>query len=88
RRYSPPEWIALACYHGHLATIWSPGVLLAERLASLRRWGQLGRSLLPPLGAFCLLSPEYKHLIRCCLPNHPADRPELEEIFGHPWVRG
>ncbi|RLV63739.1 hypothetical protein DV515_00017963 [Chloebia gouldiae] len=29
-----------------------------------------------------------QHLIRWCLAKHPADRPELEEILCHPWVRG
>ncbi|RLV63977.1 hypothetical protein DV515_00017723 [Chloebia gouldiae] len=29
-----------------------------------------------------------QHLIRWCLAKHPADRPELEEISRHPWVRG
>ncbi|NWZ89084.1 PIM1 kinase, partial [Nesospiza acunhae] len=75
--YSPPERIWLGCYHGHAATVRTRG---AAR-------GQLGRSLLPLTGAVCLLSPECQHLIRWCLAKHPADRPELEEILRHPWVR-
>ncbi|XP_064278785.1 serine/threonine-protein kinase pim-3-like [Passer domesticus] len=31
---------------------------------------------------------ECQHLIRWCLAKQPADRPELEEILRHPWVRG
>ncbi|RLV62888.1 hypothetical protein DV515_00018841, partial [Chloebia gouldiae] len=46
------------------------------------------RRLVPVTGAFGLLSPECQHLIRWCLAKHPADRPELEEISRHPWVRG
>ncbi|RLV62648.1 hypothetical protein DV515_00019089 [Chloebia gouldiae] len=52
------------------------------------QWGWLGRRLLPVTGAFGLLSPECQHLIQCCLAKHPEDRPELEEILCHPWVRG
>ncbi|RLV62620.1 hypothetical protein DV515_00019117, partial [Chloebia gouldiae] len=59
-----------------------------SRPGSRRQWGRLGRRLLPVTGAFGLLSPECQHLIRWCLAKHPADRPELEEILCHPWVRG
>ncbi|RLV62295.1 hypothetical protein DV515_00019462, partial [Chloebia gouldiae] len=61
---------------------------LAARPGPCRRRGRLGRRLLLVTGAFGLLSPECQHLIRWCLAKHPADRPELEEISRHPWVRG
>ncbi|RLV62998.1 hypothetical protein DV515_00018726, partial [Chloebia gouldiae] len=61
---------------------------LAARPGPCGRRGRLGRRLLPVTGAFGLLSPECQHLIRWCLAKHPADRPELEEISRHPWVRG
>ncbi|XP_077640574.1 serine/threonine-protein kinase pim-1-like [Lonchura striata] len=50
--------------------------------------GAAGQETLPLTGAFWLLSPELQHLIRWCLAKHPADRPELDEISCHPWVRG
>uniref|UniRef100_A0A8C3UY47 non-specific serine/threonine protein kinase n=1 Tax=Catharus ustulatus TaxID=91951 RepID=A0A8C3UY47_CATUS len=86
--YSPPEWIALGCYHGHSATIWSLGVLLYVMVCgSLPFWGDRG-IVSGQLFLGHQVSPECKHLIRWCLAKHPADRPELEEIFCHPWVRG
>ena len=63
----------------------SPGT---EWVGSHGLWGLLGRSLLPLTGAFCLLSPACEDLIRWCLAKHPADRPELEDILCHPWLRG
>ncbi|XP_032914394.1 serine/threonine-protein kinase pim-1-like [Catharus ustulatus] len=86
--YSPPEWIALGCYHGHSATIWSLGVLLYVMVCgSLPFWDD--RDIVSGQLFFeHQVSPACEDLIRWCLAKHPADRPELEDILCHPWVRG
>ncbi|XP_032914191.1 calcium-dependent protein kinase 27-like isoform X2 [Catharus ustulatus] len=86
--YSPPEWIAIGCYHGHLATIWSLGVLLYVMVCgSLPFWDDCD-TVSGQLFFGHQVSPACEDLIRWCLAKHPADRPELEDILCHPWVRG
>uniref|UniRef100_A0A8C3Y7M1 Serine/threonine-protein kinase n=1 Tax=Catharus ustulatus TaxID=91951 RepID=A0A8C3Y7M1_CATUS len=83
----PPEWIAFGIYYGHSATIWSLGVLLYVMVCgSLPFWND--RDIVSGQLFFGhQVSPACEDLIRWCLAKHPADRPELEDILCHPWVR-
>ncbi|XP_063039170.1 serine/threonine-protein kinase pim-1-like [Melospiza melodia melodia] len=86
--YSTPEWIQHQCYHGEAATIWSLGLLLCHLVMGkhpFRRGQEIirGRILFPRW-----LSQECQDVIKRCLSMQPSDRPSLEELFCHPWVKG
>ncbi|XP_068051067.1 serine/threonine-protein kinase pim-1-like [Anomalospiza imberbis] len=86
--YSPPECICLGRYHGHAATIWSLGVLLYVMVCGNLPFRDDRDTVQGQLSFWQQVSPECQHLIRWCLAKQPADRPQLEEILRHPWVRG
>ncbi|RLW01266.1 hypothetical protein DV515_00008256 [Chloebia gouldiae] len=68
----------------------SPSLLVETNLQTPRRFLHL-QGAVPrqsPSAAKGFIAAECQHLIRWCLAKHPADRPELEEILCHPWVRG
>uniref|UniRef100_A0A8C3UZ32 Serine/threonine-protein kinase n=1 Tax=Catharus ustulatus TaxID=91951 RepID=A0A8C3UZ32_CATUS len=85
--YSPPEWIACGCYYGHSATIWSLGVLLYVMVCGNLPFCKDHDIVSGQLFFGHQVSPACEDLIRWCLAKHPADRPELEDILCHPWVR-
>ncbi|NWT16002.1 PIM1 kinase, partial [Vireo altiloquus] len=86
--YSPPEWICLGCCHSHSATIWSLGVLLYVMVCGNIPFQEDCDIVSRQLFFRLFTSLQCQHLIRWYLSKHPADKPMLEEILCHPWVRG
>ena len=88
RQYSPPEWILRSTYHGLPATVWSLGVLLYDMVCGDIPFEMDDQILGNNVNFKGLqLSRECKNLILNCLQFLPKNRPNLEEILRHDWMK-
>lgn len=86
--YAPPEWIQHNQYQAGPATVWSLGILLYDMVCGDIPFATDDQILAARLHFRVPLSEEVQSLIRLCLRYNPEDRPSIEQILQHPWLKG
>ncbi|XP_047667184.1 uncharacterized protein LOC113647731 isoform X2 [Tachysurus fulvidraco] len=85
--FCPPEWVLFSQYFAVPATVWSLGIVLYELVSGDLPFycdEEIIDSFLPFVRG---LSKECYNLLMWCLDLIPEDRPTLEEILSHDWLK-
>lgn len=86
--YCPPEMILGYKYHHLPATVWSLGILLHDMVCGDVPFLTEDETLLNSVSnADKKMTSECFGLISKCLDIQPKDRPLLEDILRHPWMK-
>nr|XP_029134433.1 serine/threonine-protein kinase pim-1-like [Labrus bergylta] len=82
----PPEWYERCTYKAGPTTVWQLGVVLYDCLHK-RAAFETNRFLGKRLRISKRLSEDCQDFLRTCLTKAPEERPTLEELKLHPWLR-
>ncbi|XP_023147575.2 serine/threonine-protein kinase pim-1-like [Amphiprion ocellaris] len=85
RDHIPPEWYNHSRYSPGPTTVWQLGVVMFESLHRTQFETQI--FLKEGLTINGSLSKNCSNFLKMCLAELPQDRPTLEELKQHPWLR-
>ncbi|KAM9337138.1 serine/threonine-protein kinase pim-1-like [Symphorus nematophorus] len=84
--HAPPEWVSRSLYRAGPTTVWQLGVVLFDSLHQQQRF-DTEEFIKHKLEFKEKLSPECLDFLQLCLTKDPEQRPTLEDLQKHPWLR-